>query len=243
MVAPTHYEVLAIAPTATQAEIKQAYRQLVRRIHPDNNRETADPVRLTQVNAAYEVLSDPRQRSIYDRRLQGLGNPHGTEPRDGSPWAGQSQRAATAQRQHQQQRQQNQASDQHLQDWLRQVYGPVDRLLEGILTSLRAQIDELAADPFDDDLMLAFQDYLESCRADWQAAQRQFRSCPNPKHAAGVAVHLYYCLDRVGDGLDELEAFPFNYNDEHLHTGLELFRIATSLRREAQVALGSLRNT
>lgn len=240
MVAPTHYEVLAIAPTATQAEIKQAYRQLVRRIHPDNNRETADPVRLTQVNAAYEVLSNPRQRSLYDRQLQSLGNSHGAEPSDGSAWASQSQRTATAQRQHQQQRQQNQASDQYLQDWLQQVYGPVDRLVEGILTSLRTQIDELAADPFDDDLMLAFQDYLASCRADWQVAQRQFRSCPNPKHAAGVAVHLYYCLDRLGDGLDELEAFPCNYNDQHLHTGQELFRIAANLRREAQLALSHL---
>ncbi|WP_448571164.1 J domain-containing protein [Trichothermofontia sp.] len=242
MVSPTHYEVLAIAPTATQAEIKQAYRQLVRRIHPDNNRETADPVRLTQVNAAYEVLGNPRQRSVYDRRLHHQGKPHGAEPNYTSAWTGQSQRAATAQQHHRQQRQQNQACDQQWQDWLQQVYTPVDRLLYGILTSLRAQIDELAADPFDDDLMLAFQDYLESCRSDWQAAQRQFRSRPNPKHAAGVAVHLYYCLDRVGDGLDELEAFPFNYNDQHLHTGQELFRIAAGLRREAQAALGNLRS-
>jgi len=222
MVSPTHYDTLAIAPTATLAEIKQAYRQLVRRIHPDNNRATADPDRLTQVNAAYEVLSDPRQRSVYDRRL------HQTSP------------AAAAQQHHRQQRQQNQASDQQLQDWLQQVYAPVERLIDDILASLDAQIDDLAADPFDDDLMLAFQTYLEDCRSDWQTAQRQFCAYPNPKHAAGIAVHLYYCLDRIGDGLDELEAFPFNYSDQHLHAGQELFRIADSLRREAQSAFGDL---
>ncbi len=234
MAFPTHYDTLAIAPTATQAEIKHAYRQLVRRIHPDNNRETADPDRLTQVNAAYEVLSNPRQRSVYDRRLRTPGHPLEEN------WAAQPQRTAAAQQQHQQQRQHNQASDQQLQDWLQQVYTPVDRLIYRILASLEAQINDLAADPFDDELMLAFQDYLESCRSDWQAAQHRFRSCPNPKHAAGIAVHLYYCLDRLGDGLDELEAFPFNYNDQHLHTGQELFRIAAGLRREAQVALSHL---
>ncbi|WP_448560691.1 J domain-containing protein [Trichothermofontia sp.] len=234
MASPTHYDTLEIAPTATQAEIKHAYRQLVRRIHPDNNRETADPDRLTQVNAAYEVLSNPRQRSVYDRRLRTLGRTPETD------WTAQPQRTAAAQQQYRQQRQQNQTSDEQLQHWLQQVYTPVDRLIHRILASLEAQIDDLAADPFDDDLMMAFQDYLASCRADWQVAQRQFRSSPNPKRAAGVALHLYYCLDRIGDGLDELEAFPLNYNDQHLHTGQELFRIAAGLRRDTQTAFSHL---
>jgi molecular chaperone DnaJ len=60
---------------------------------------------------------------------------------------------------------------------------------------------------------------------------------PNPSTVAGVAAHLYYCINQVGDGLDELERFTSSYNEYYLHTGQELFRIARGLRREAQAAM------
>lgn len=63
---------------------------------------------------------------------------------------------------------------------------------------------------------------------------------PNPANLAGVAAHLYYCLNQVGDGLDELEFFTLNYDDHYLHTGQELFRIAEGLRWEAATAIQDL---
>ena len=79
-----------------------------------------------------------------------------------------------------------------------------------------------------------FQIYIETCRNLLSQAQNRFRSVPNPANVAGVAAHLYYCLNHVSDGLEELEFFTLNYDDSCLHTGHELFRRASGLRREVQ---------
>jgi molecular chaperone DnaJ len=226
----THYDTLDISPTASQAEIKQAYRRLAKQFHPDSNREMASHDQIAQVNAAYEVLGDPQQRRTYDRQLN--DRPHaGYDPR-----YSRQQRTATAQNQHQQ-RQRGRDTDEHLQQWMQQVYQPVNRMLLYILQPLQDQLDDLAADPFDDELLGDFQAYLDDCRDYLQRAQGSFRSMPNPASVAGTAANLYYCLNQVGDGIDELERFTSSYDEHYLHTGQELFRIAIGLRREAQVAL------
>ena len=123
---------------------------------------------------------------------------------------------------------------------MRQVYQPVNRLLCRILNSLEEQIETLAADPFDDQLLEEFQTYIESCR-DWlKQAQRTFRSMPNPPTVAGTAAHLYYCLNQIADGLDELEYFPLNYDERYLHMGQEMFRIANGLHCEAQESVEAI---
>ncbi len=53
--ASNHYDTLKVNPSASQAEIKQAYRRLVKQFHPDTNQE-ADHDQIVRINAAYEVL-------------------------------------------------------------------------------------------------------------------------------------------------------------------------------------------
>lgn len=228
MADPNHYETLQVSPQATQAQIKRSYRQLAKLYHPDSQHEKANHEQIVQVNAAYEILGDPHQRQSYDRQLR---NPSLTSSGN---WQ---QRTKAAQREYQKQRQNARDTDEQIQQWLNQVYQPVNRLLCRILNPLKAQIDNLAADPFDDELLEAFQDYLKECRDFLEQAQLYFRSMPNPGPVAGVAATLYYCLNQLGDGIDELEFFTFNYDDRYLHTGHEMFRIAAGLRREAQAAL------
>ena len=230
-----HYRTLNVTPAATQAEIKQAYRRLAKQFHPDSNRETTNHEKIARVNAAYEVLGDPDNRKSYDQQLQYL-----TQLEDAGFSAGRGnrqQRTAAAQARHRKQQQTAQTADEHLQQWLTQVYTPVNRLVLEILKPLKEQIDDLAADPFDDALMAEFQAYLEDCRDRLSRAETTFKSLPNPKTLAGVAAHLYYCLNQVDDGIEQLEFFTLNYDDSYLHTGQELFRIAAGLRREAQAAV------
>jgi molecular chaperone DnaJ len=63
-----HYEVLGVARGATQDEIKSAFRKLAAQYHPDKNPGDAEAVvRFKEINASYQVLSDPNRRAMYDR--------------------------------------------------------------------------------------------------------------------------------------------------------------------------------
>lgn len=62
-----HYDTLGIEPTATQAEIRTAYRRAAMRLHPDRKGASPESVSEFQhVQAAYAVLSDPERRARYD---------------------------------------------------------------------------------------------------------------------------------------------------------------------------------
>ncbi|AFY30126.1 J domain-containing protein [Cyanobium gracile] len=68
---PTHYQVLQLQPTATDQELRQAFRGLSKRYHPDTTALPASEaeVAFRQLRQAYAVLSDPAARRLYDAAL------------------------------------------------------------------------------------------------------------------------------------------------------------------------------
>ena len=72
--AKNYYEILGVPKTATQDEIKSAYRKLVKQYHPDlhpNDQKCAE--KFKEINEAHEVLSDETKRKNYDN----FGDPNG----------------------------------------------------------------------------------------------------------------------------------------------------------------------
>lgn len=62
-----YYEVLGVSRTASQDEIKSAFRKLARKYHPDVNKAAGAEDKFKEINEAHEVLADPDKRSKYDR--------------------------------------------------------------------------------------------------------------------------------------------------------------------------------
>ncbi|MFP6585819.1 MAG: DnaJ domain-containing protein [Candidatus Nitrosopelagicus sp.] len=66
---PNYYEILQIQKNTSQAEIKNQYRHLAKKWHPDREKSPGAERKMMQINMAYEVLSNPKRRKMYDQHF------------------------------------------------------------------------------------------------------------------------------------------------------------------------------
>ncbi|MBL1230516.1 J domain-containing protein [Enterococcus sp. BWB1-3] len=65
-----HYQILNLSPQASQDEIKQQYRKLAKKLHPDRNPDDREAEKkFLQISEAYQVLGDEEKRKTYDQQL------------------------------------------------------------------------------------------------------------------------------------------------------------------------------
>ena len=83
-----YYEVLGVSKTATDEELKKAYRKLAKKYHPDANpdNKAEAEAKFKEVNEAYETLSNPQKRKMYDQF--GTADPQGFGGGAGGPFGG-----------------------------------------------------------------------------------------------------------------------------------------------------------
>lgn len=64
----THYEILGVSKTASQEEIRNAYKKLIKKYHPDlyQGDKTFAEKKTKEINEAYDILSDSNKKSVYD---------------------------------------------------------------------------------------------------------------------------------------------------------------------------------
>ena len=85
----SYYEILGVERNATDADIKRAFRKLAQQWHPDVSAEAEAAERFKEINEAYQVLSDPRRRQVYDMvGKSGLGDMGGSGSPFGEGFAG-----------------------------------------------------------------------------------------------------------------------------------------------------------
>ena len=223
------YAELGVSPQATQAELKAAYRRLVKQHHPDAG---GDPERILSLNAAWELLGDAERRRQFDRQR---GSGWAQSPVDAVAEARRrGARNAKASRAASAASGQGAAADDALVHWLQTVYAPVDRQLGQVINPFPAQFRALSADPYDDALMEAFCAYIETSQQTLEKVKRLYQSLPVPDGARGFGLSLYHCLSEVEDAVAELERYTMGYVDSYLHDGREMLREAKQRRQRLQ---------
>ncbi len=143
-----YYKVLGVAKTATEKEIKQAYRKLARKHHPDlNPNDKTAQKKFQEINEANEVLSDIDNRKKYDK--YGKDWKHGEEFEKANQQQQQSQRNSQSQNQH------DSFSEQDFSDYFQSMFGGAGR-------SSRQESRPFKGQDFNAELHLELKDVYES---------------------------------------------------------------------------------
>ncbi|KKZ12352.1 MAG: hypothetical protein TH68_07640 [Candidatus Synechococcus spongiarum 142] len=208
------YKELGLSPTATAAEIKVAYRQLVKRHHPDAG---GDAQRIVAINVAYGVLSQAETRQAYDATQQG---------------SLQRQTSCHVRNQTKPQRPSSPCPNPTVEayQWLRVVFDPANRQLSKIITPFPGQLRSLSANPYDDKVMAIFCNYIADSQRRVDLVQALYQSCYAPLALTDVSTDLYRCFRHVQEGLSQLNFYTMGYVDDYLRDGREVMRLARQLR-------------
>ncbi len=215
-----HYEILGLAPDVSAAEIKRAYRNLVKNVHPDlslskkpDTQVVTETEHMMSINEAYETLMDTDKRAHYDSVV--IRSRPRTQMRMPTHF------------------QDSLDEEKARERYLKQVFLPLRRSIESILSKYKQRLSALSQDIYDDQLLEEFSLYVEEIEQTLRKASDEFTANPPPLTLKPSLQWMRHSIAQAADGLEELQYFCQNYDYDHLAMADNLFKIAREHLRSA----------
>jgi molecular chaperone DnaJ len=210
-----YYQMLGLAPDVSVLEIKRAYRALVKNHHPDveyHGQNISERDRTTelmmQINEAYETLIDKSKRAAYDSILSADGK---------------GRLAARFTDLHE---------SENREVYLRMNFHPARQSMLRVMKKYKRQLSDLSLDIYDDDLLATFEKYVDEVEDTLRKASQSLSARLVPSSLDGAVTMMRYSIAQAADGLDEMRRFCQNYDYDHLHMAVNLFRESSDLSKQ-----------
>ncbi len=213
------YEELGLEKNATKSEIKSSYRSLVKQHHPDAGGEKE---RFLAIQNAWETLNDPTKKEKYDREFFSSSTSFDSLNKN---W----------EEKFNSEKYNSSIKDKELETWIKEIYTPINRLISQIIKPLNSEIKELSADPYDDQLMENFCNYISLSQKKIEKAEKIYNKKLIPKSISALGLDLYHCFSQVKDALSELDRYTQGYVDDYLFDGKEMIKEAKRIQSKMAV--------
>ena len=208
------YEELGLKKNATRSEIKSSYRSLVKQHHPDTGGKKE---RFLAIQNAWETLNDPIKKEKYDRNFFSSNSSFNSLNENWEKKFNSKQYNSSI-------------KDKEVETWIKEIYTPINRLISQIIKPLNNEIKELSADPYDDQLMEKFCDYINLSQKKIEKIEKIYNKKIVPNSTSALGLNLYHCFSQVKDALSEFERYTQGYVDDYLFYGKEIIKEAKRIQ-------------
>ncbi len=208
------YEELGLKKNASKNEIKSSYRSLVKQHHPDAG---GDKERFLAIQNAWETLNDPIEKEKYDRKIYSPSNEFDSLNENWEDKFNSKKYSSSI-------------KDKEVEIWIKEIYTPINRLISQIIKPLNHEIKQLSADPYDDQLMENFCNYINLSQKKIEKVDNIYNKKLVPTSIAALGLDLYHCFSQVKDALSELDRYTQGYVDDYLFDGKEMIKEAKRIQ-------------
>ena len=127
------------------------------------------------------------------------------------------------------------AKDNDIKNWILNTYQPLNKLISQVIKPLNQEIKKLSADPYDDELMRKFCEYISESQKKIYKVSEVYKSRVVPSSISSLGLDLYHCYSQVQDALDELDRYTQGYVDDYLFDGKEMMKEAKRIQRKMSI--------
>ena len=209
------YEILGLTPGVSAADIKKAYRELVKTCHPDLEYKKQTELqrkqskeRMQSINEAYETLIDIAKRKSYDYTIDARA------------------RSVASLKQAQERARKTREQEQQRDKFLAKIFHPSRRAMVRAISQYPKSLIKLEQDIFDDELIFEFGQYVDDLESTLVRVSSSFADYPAPPSLEPSVQWMRQSLAQAADGLEELRYFCSNFDYDHLSMARNLFNIA-----------------